>query len=159
MRRSTREVTGTENIAAMLDNLQVCRLGFCDGDMPYVVPMNFGYEMQDGKFVIYCHGATEGRKLDIIAKNPNVCFEADNMIKLIEAEEACGWSAYYESVIGSGRAEIVTDEAGKAHGLELVMARSGYQGTPKFPAAMLARTAVIRLTLDEISAKRHDEQQ
>ena len=42
-----------------------------DGDEPYVVPMNYGYTLEDGELCIYLHGATVGRKIDIMKKNPN----------------------------------------------------------------------------------------
>jgi len=40
-------------------------------DMPYVVTVNFGY---DDKY-IYFHSNQKGKKVEMIASNPNVCFE------------------------------------------------------------------------------------
>jgi len=42
-----------------------------EGKIPYIVPMNFGYEMADGALSLYFHCANEGRKINIIKKNPN----------------------------------------------------------------------------------------
>ena len=53
------------------------RLASSDGKLPYVVPVTYCY---DGKYI---YGQTnEGTKLNILRKNPNVCFEVDKMIDL-----------------------------------------------------------------------------
>ena len=51
MRRQDRAVTDPEKIAAVLDACPVCRLGFCDQGRPYVVPVNFGHAVEDGRHV------------------------------------------------------------------------------------------------------------
>ena len=56
----------------LLHRQAVGRIGCTDGEKPYIVPVTYVY---DGKDII---GQTkEGMKLDIIRKNPNVCFEVD----------------------------------------------------------------------------------
>ena len=50
------------------------RLACTDGEQPYIVPVTYTY---DGKYI---YGQTdEGQKLNMLRKNPNVCFEADMM--------------------------------------------------------------------------------
>ena len=49
MTRREREVTDINEIIKILDKSKVLHLGLVDGDEPYVVPMNYGYLMQDGK--------------------------------------------------------------------------------------------------------------
>ncbi len=52
----------------------VGRMACTEGDKPYIVPVTYVY---DGKDII---GQTkEGKKLDMLRKNPNVCFEVDAM--------------------------------------------------------------------------------
>lgn len=86
----------------------VGRLGLsCDGEV-YVVPINHCYVR--GKLIFHC--AFEGRKLDMMRKNPRVCFEVDRWIARPRARggryhEIC--DAGYESVICFGRAREVTD--------------------------------------------------
>lgn len=65
VRRKDKEITNRAEIEGILKKAFICHLGLSDGDLPYVVPMNYGYE--DGH--IYLHCATEGKKLDIIKKN------------------------------------------------------------------------------------------
>ncbi len=69
MRRTDREVKDTAEIMKIIEKCDVCRLGLSDGNVPYVVPMNYGYEYSDGKLTLYFHGAKEGKKLQIIQNN------------------------------------------------------------------------------------------
>ena len=52
MRRQDRAVTDPEKIRAVIDACEVCRLGFQDGRGVYVVPVNFGHAMEDGRINI-----------------------------------------------------------------------------------------------------------
>ncbi len=50
------------------------RLACTDGRQPYIVPVTYAYDGQ------YLYGQTnEGTKLNLLRKNPNVCFEVDQM--------------------------------------------------------------------------------
>ena len=74
MRRKDREVTDQAAIQAILDKAQVLHLAMIDGDRPYVVPMHYGYTLENGRLTLYLHSAKEGRKLDILSKNSAVAF-------------------------------------------------------------------------------------
>lgn len=95
-----------------------------DGDMPYVVPLSYGYEVQGDALVVYFHCAKAGRKIDILKKNPQICFEMCNEGKPVYAKETpCNSGYYYSSVIGVGKAEFVDDVQEKCHALTLLMKR------------------------------------
>ena len=66
MTRRERQVTDMNEIIRILDTAKVLHLGLVDGDEPYVVPMNYGYIMENEKLIIYLHGAPRGRKIDLI---------------------------------------------------------------------------------------------
>lgn len=68
MRRKEREICDPEEMESIISRACVCRLAMCEGYAPYVVPLCFGYE---GEY-LYFHSATEGRKLEILKKNPRV---------------------------------------------------------------------------------------
>ncbi|MDB5279674.1 MAG: pyridoxamine 5-phosphate oxidase family protein [Ferruginibacter sp.] len=69
----TGELNETQ-INNLLSSQVVGRLGCSKGKQPYVVPVTFAY---DG---VYIYGqTTEGTKLEILRKNPKVCFEVDTM--------------------------------------------------------------------------------
>ena len=112
MTRRERQVTDIDEIIKILDKSKVLHLGLVDGDEPYVVPMNYGYIMEDGKLTIYLHGANRGRKLDLIRANPKVFFEMCCDIVPFEGEVACKYGITYASVMGRGIAEIVEDVEG-----------------------------------------------
>ena len=59
------EIIDTEEILDILERGQVLHLGLSDDDMPYVVPMNYGYTYENGKLVLYIHGAKTGYKYEI----------------------------------------------------------------------------------------------
>ena len=67
MRRKDREVTELEAVKEIIRQCDVLRLGLADGDYPYIVPMNFGWEEKEGRLYFYLHGAAEGRKAELQA--------------------------------------------------------------------------------------------
>jgi len=104
---------------------------------------------------IYLHCASEGKKLDIINQNGNVCFEADCSYKLLKSENAHNWSAEYESVIGEGKISIVKEENQKIRALDILMKRHGFEGKPHYPEASLKAVTVLRICTESITGKRH----
>ena len=71
MRRQDREIKDPAVLRQILGRAIVCRVAMCDGDRPYLVPFSFVVEGD----ALYVHSAAHGRKLEILRRNPNVCFE------------------------------------------------------------------------------------
>jgi len=71
------------------------RIGMADNNSPYVVPVNFGYDEKH----LYFHSKMKGKKLEIMEKNPFVCFELDYGVELMPADEACKWDTRFRSVV------------------------------------------------------------
>lgn len=155
MRRKDREVTGAAAIDDIINRCYCCRLGLCDEGEVYIVPLSFGYEMINGGYVFYFHGANEGRKLDIICKNPHAGFEMDTNYALNEAEAACGYSARFQSIIGKGIASIVTGREEKLHGLRLLMEHYAGKGERSFDERAVNAVTVFKLEVTELSCKEH----
>ena len=59
--------------------------------------------------VITVHSAAHGRKLDLLRRNPHVCFEVDEDVAPVPHREACSVGMRFRSVIGTGRATFVED--------------------------------------------------
>jgi hypothetical protein len=148
MRKIEREIKDRKLIDDMIRRCQVCRLAMCDNSEPYIVPLNFGY---DGRF-LYFHSAPEGRKIDIIKKNNRVAFEFDILNDIVKADKACDWGAKYESVIGSGTAEIVDDVETKRIALVWIMRQYGSDARD-FPEDIMKKTMIIRVEIMTISGK------
>jgi len=119
MRRSDKQIKDLADLEAILHSAQICHLSMVDDGKPYVVPMNFGY----AEGALYFHSAPEGRKIDILRKNPEVCFSVLGKYELVTGERACSWTAEFSSVIGTGKASILEDRAGKEQGLAILMAQ------------------------------------
>lgn len=148
MRRSDREIKDRETIDRILHAAAVCRLALCDGDRPYIVPMSYGY---DGKS-LYFHCASEGRKLDLVRRNPNACFEVDMDVEVVASETACSWGLRFRSIVGFGRVTVVADLEGKRLGLAVLMAH--YGGSLDGARDEDVRSVcVLRLDVDEVSGK------
>ena len=75
MRRKDREITDKQQINAIIEACDCCRIAFPAEDAPYIVPLNFGYTDDKNKRTLYFHGAKEGRKIDLINKTDYVGFE------------------------------------------------------------------------------------
>ncbi len=96
MRRGDREVVEEDRIREILDKGGVVRIAFNDGDFPYIVPMNYGYDLSEGRLVLFTHGALEGRKVDLARRDPNVGFEIDcETASLSGGDNPCRYSAHY----------------------------------------------------------------
>lgn len=154
MRRKDREVTDPGEIADIIGRCDACRVGLVDGGEPYVVPMSFGFDFEDGAAAFYFHSAGEGRKIGLLKSSPRVCVELDCGHRLIGGETACSWSTEYESVVAFGRAEFLTDPDEKLRALARLMAHYAGGDAPAFDGRMVERTTVFRVRADRITAKR-----
>jgi len=134
MRQKDREIKNRKAIDDIIRRCRVCHLAMCDDGQPYVIPLNFGY---DGSF-LYFHAALEGRKIDIIRRNSRVGFEFDILHDIVTAQRACDWGAKYESVVGTGTAEIINDVKDKKTALEWIMRQYGSEAKD-FPEEIMKK--------------------
>jgi nitroimidazol reductase NimA-like FMN-containing flavoprotein (pyridoxamine 5'-phosphate oxidase superfamily) len=149
MRRAEYEITNLAVIAGILERCDTIRVGIHGGEYPYVVPFSYGYEMADGKLVLFVHGAKEGMKHDFISRNNKVCVEADIFYRY--TKRGPGTTTEYESVIGFGTAEIAgRDDSVK--GLDLLMKHCKTEGDAAQCVA-LGITTVYKITLDSVTGK------
>jgi nitroimidazol reductase NimA-like FMN-containing flavoprotein (pyridoxamine 5'-phosphate oxidase superfamily) len=155
MRRKDREITDPLEIIKVIEKCDVCRIGLSDNNTPYIVPMNFGYEYVDGKLTLYFHCAKEGKKLDILQKNPVACFEMDCSHKLIEAEAPEKYTMEYESVMGDGKSYLCTEIAEKTHALRRLMKTYAKAREFDFADRVIDSVCVFKLVVSSFTGKRH----
>lgn len=153
MRKKDREIAHTDEIESIIGRSDVCRVAFANDNQPYIVTMNFGYR-GGVKKELYFHCANEGRKLEMIRRNNNVCFEMDTDHELHESESACDFGMKYSSVVGFGRIFIVTDEPGKKAGLNAIMKHYSGKDDFEFRDTSLHRTTILKLEIDEMTGKK-----
>lgn len=152
MRNKKRQIDSFDEIITVIKNSKTVRIGINGGEYPYVVPMSYGYSVENGKAVIYIHGAAEGKRFTMLSVNPDVCAEFDEFHGFFKVPGSA--TTHYESVIGFGRAiRIRGAEAQK--GLDLIMEHCGFGGE-KYSCPVSENVAVYKIKLEEISGKRND---
>ena len=159
MRRKDREITDRQAIIKIIESCQCCRIGFQDDGQVYIVPLNFGFEYDGESLVFYFHGAKEGRKIDLIAKNPFVGFEMDTNHEIYAKDNneiACAYTARFQSVIGTGKVSMVSDADEKKRGLLLIMKHTTQKCEWSFDEKMLNAVAVFKLEVEKLSCKVHE---
>lgn len=152
-RRPERAITDREEMEYVLGKALICRVGMCDGDEPYVLPMNFGY--REGAF--YLHSSLKGRKAEILRKNPKVCIQVEADCAVVEDDEPCGWTMKFRSVLAFGTVVFLESEAEKIDGLQAIFDQytSMTYKAEDFRPKILEKTAVIRVDVENMTGMVH----
>ena len=153
MRRNDREITDSSAVEEFIKKEQIIRIAFCDEGDIYIVPVNYGYSTENGRYTFYFHGARAGRKYELAKASPVVGFEIDGRYELIEAETACDFSASFMSVIGTGTLSLVEEKEEKIKGLNCLMKQATGRDIWEYDDRMLGGTAVFRLDVIKMSCK------
>ena len=182
MRRKDREITDKQKIDEIIRGCHCCRLGFCDQGEVYIVPLNFGFVATETGGTFYFHGAKAGRKYQLLQASPMVSFELDREYWLTGGEVACDYACHFQSVMGRGRAAIITEEAEKLAALKALMDQAvshHHRNSPQvttsdgshthpstiihpagtewsFQPEMVAATCVFKVEIEELSCKEHE---
>ena len=146
------QITDEQEIRNILDTAKVLHLGLCADNEPYVVPMNYGYVMENGRLVIYLHSAMQGKKLDMIRRNPRVFLMLDCDRVPFEGEKPCQYGLAYASVMGRGEARIIEDVEEKKQAMTMLM-KTQTQKHFEFNEKLVSIVAVIRIDVAEFTAK------
>ncbi len=150
MRRREQEITDKKALEDILVQALVCRIGLADGNVPYIVPVSFGYKDD----CIYFHSSGLGRKMELLKKNNAVCFEVDTNVEILTEETACKWSVRYLSVVGFGKAHIVDSDAEKKKGLDALMKHYSGSADHAYDEKWLKLAVVIRIDIESMTGKK-----
>ena len=175
MRRNDREITEFSEMTDVMKRCDVCRLALNDEDgYPYLLPLNFGMEETDGRVTLFIllsfvtssgkwkilgwsSAAKEGKKYDLIRKDVRASFEMDCSHRLVlsEKEDGCQCTMEYESVIGQGTIEILSD-AEKQKALNLLMKQYYPDRTENFVfrPEVVAMTEIFCLKVEHMTGKK-----
>ncbi|QXE37957.1 pyridoxamine 5'-phosphate oxidase family protein [Streptomyces sp. GMY02] len=148
-----------ELVHAILDEAYICHLGFVRDGAPVVLPTLYGRVDER----LYVHGSTGSRPLRMAGgrtdpEDPGlaVCLTVTHVDGLVLARSAFHHSINYRSVVVHGIARPVTDADERRAALDAIVDHvvpgRSYDSRPANDRE-LAATAVIRLDLDEVSAK------
>jgi hypothetical protein len=111
--------------------------------------MSFGYDGQN----IYLHCAREGRKIDILKKNTEVCFEFETDCEVKKSDKGCSFTMRYRSVMGTGKAILVEETEAKRRALEIIMKQYD-EGRYSFADEALDKILIIVIDIIEMTGKK-----
>lgn len=152
MRRKEKQMP-KETVYKYLNLCKVVRVGLNDREYPYIVPMNYGYESQDGKDILYMHCATEGRKIDLINEDPKVGFEMDINYGITDDDNPAKCTTKYASIIGTGTMEIVESYTEKVDALSLLMKNVADREIQIFDKRVVDKTTILKLVVKSMTGK------
>ncbi len=115
---------------------------------PYCIPIS--PVLIDG--YIYFHCALEGKKLDNINQNSNVCISCVRNTKLVPEK----FTTEFESAVVTGKCEIVVDDAEKITALRVICQKYAQTNMSEFDNAIarsLGRTAICKIRIEQITGK------
>ena len=138
-----------ETIDAILDEALVCHLGFVYDSHPYVIPTLFA-RIGDEVFV---HGSAASRMLRTLGGGVDACLTVTLVDGLVLARSVFNHSVNYRSVVVLGRAEPLEDKEPALHAFMEKLLPGRWEEARRPTAKELKATTILRLPLDEASAK------
>lgn len=149
MRRKEKQITERSEIDAVIRGCRICHLALAVDNIPYVVPLCYGY---DGTS-LYFHTAASGKKIDFLKTNPRVCFQMERDVRLADSGQTpCDWTFYFESVIGSGLAQELLDPDERESALGWIVRQYGAGSGGKM--SLSPGLKIWRIAIQELSGKR-----
>ena len=122
-----------------------------DGDVPYVIPMNFAYNNK----VLYMHSAPVGKKLDVLHKNNKVCvsFSTDHQLAWQHEDVACSYGMKSRSVVAYGKVEFIEDYDQKVEILQKVMSKYTERDNYTYSKPSINNVCIFVVNIEEMSGK------
>ncbi|PRR76946.1 Pyridoxamine 5'-phosphate oxidase [Clostridium liquoris] len=171
MRRKDREMNRKFGLE-VIDKSTYGVLSMVDNDnKSYSIPLSIA---RDGN-TLYFHSAMDGRKVEILEKNPKVSvvfvgetkipeiYSNEELNEILKDESKAGmlgskvFTTQFESAIVVGKVRLVEDEEEKVRGLRLICEKYVPTKMAYFPIAAkagLKGTNVYSIEIEEITAKR-----
>ena len=118
--------------------------------MPYVVPYNFGYK----NGYIYLHSAQQGKKMDILRQNNNVCvaLSTDHQMAFQNEDVACSYLMRYRSVQVFGHVEFIEDYDEKVEAMNIFMQKYTSRDF-KYGAPSINEVSLYKVVVDKMFGK------
>jgi len=144
IRLARREISSRERIDRFIEGCSVVRLGMISCGEPYVIPLNFVYNM--GTLCFHC--SRDGRKIEALRKNPRVCLEFDEMhgVNNLSAD------TLYTSAIAWGSAVEEKNLEKAVKTLELI-SRKYLDRIPEITREMAMKTCIVSVFIETVTGK------
>ena len=122
MRRKDLELTGREDLEAIIRRCRSLRLGMIADGKPYIIPMVFGYSWDDDGLFIYLHSGLKGRKAQALYEGALVCFEMD-IDEGLMGQGSLGntYTRAFSALMGEGTLEYANTEDRKIEFIKYIM--------------------------------------
>ncbi len=146
-------MTDLGEIISIIDECDILRLGLTDGGLAYIVPVNFAYTADGGQIRFYIHGAMAGKKYELLRAAPTCSFEMDKGLKIECFADRGAVTMRYKSVMGTAKVRFLDGEQKRRAIEDILLARYDITKNFDYDRTVIDRTAVIELTVTEISAK------
>jgi uncharacterized protein len=143
-----------DTVNAIIDAGIVCQVGYVFDSTPYVTPTNH-WRIDD---YVYWHGSSASRMLKAQQPGIPVCFTVTHLDGIVFSRAAFNHNVNFRSVMAFGDAEVCTEDT-KRSALEVFVDRlaPGLWAYARKPTDQEWKaTKVIRMKLDEVSAKVSD---
>ena len=152
IRRRDREISDKEVVLGIMKSVKYLVVAMADGDGPYLVTLSCGYSEEENAFYFHC--AKEGRKLDIIAENPDVCATAIEDHGYVKGD--C--SHKYRSLVIYGKMTRVDDLDGMKRGIRVMFRQLEGEGEEIYSGfikkdADFHNVAILKLQVEKLDAK------
>lgn len=141
-----------ERIETVIRSCKVCFVGMADENgVPYVLPMNFGYE----NGTIYLHSAQEGRSIRTMERNPRLCITFCTEPELIRQhpDVACSHRMRAGSVVCEGVVQFEEDFAEKQKALDVIMRQYVPDKKFNYSAPATHNVKVWKMKIETVGAK------
>lgn len=151
MNMRTAIITDNNEIESIIKQCKICYVGIMEKDgTPYVIPMCFGYAGNE----IILHSGPEGKHLDLLKLNNNVCvtFCTEGELKCQHPDVACSYSLRAQSVLCKATVEFIEDIVEKEQMLGILM-KTYIDRSFKFSEPALQQVKVWKLSIDQRTAK------
>ena len=147
-----KSVLNKDELFNIISNSKTCYVAMIGLDgKPYNLPFNFGF---DDDF-IYLHSGKEGKKMKILAANPNICIAFSNSEELgyQSADVACSHFMKYKSVLVWGTVEFIECEKEKALILNKLMKHYTGRDDFSYNSPAIKNVVVFKVSTQNISGK------
>lgn len=146
----TLAIENREEIDAVIRACKTCYVSMCDDNVPYILPLNFGY---DGETIIL-HSAQHGRMWETLKNNPKVCINwtLGEELAWQDVQMGCSYRVKSKTVIVEGTVEFIEDFDAKVKCLVDVMAQYSDREF-KFGKPSVMNVGIMKVHIDKLSAR------
>lgn len=146
-----RKIESDGSIFEALLKCDILHLAMEDGGHPYVLPLNFGAEKTEKGYVLYLHLTENGKKKELLTKNPAAGFEAN----WYQEDDSKSFHCHliYQSVTGFGKVRFLTDEQECVHALNVLLEHYGRKQIRTYSKTMFEDLTMAAVDVKEWTGK------